>query len=162
MRAIIETGGKQFAVAADKKIRVPTLVGEPGDTITIDRVLYVSDHSGDGAIHIGAPSVGGASVTAEIVRHGRGKKIRVFKYKRRKRYRKMQGHRQNFTEILITGVAVDAEKATKTATTKSAAKPAAEKAASADVFTCGDCGKKYKTARGLSQHQATAHGDGEE
>lgn len=153
MRAIIETGGKQFAVAADKKIRVPTLVGEPGDTITIDRVLYVS---GDGAIHIGAPSVGGATVTAEIVRHGRGKKIRVFKYKRRKRYRKMQGHRQNFTELLITGVGVDPS------AKPTSAKPAAEKPASAGIFTCGECGKEYKTERGLSQHQAKAHGDGEE
>ena len=101
MRAIIETGGKQFKVAADTTIRVPSLAGEPGDTITLDRVLYAAD--GD-AVHIGTPVVAGASVEAEIVKHGRGRKIIVFKYKRRKRYRRKQGHRQNFTELRITDV----------------------------------------------------------
>ncbi len=103
MRAIIETGGKQFTVTPEDTIRVPTLEGEPGDEVTFDRVLYAADEE----IHVGSPAVAGASVTAEIVKHGRGKKIVVFKYKRRKRYSRKTGHRQNFTELRITGISVD-------------------------------------------------------
>ena len=111
MRAIIVTGGKQFAVAPEDTIRVPTLTGEAGETVTFDRVLYVSDPAAeDGGVKVGAPAVDGATVTGEIVKHGRAKKIIVFKFKRRKRYRKTQGHRQNFTEVRITDVSVPAEK----------------------------------------------------
>jgi large subunit ribosomal protein L21 len=87
VHAIIESGGKQFRVAPNDTIRVPSLSGEPGDTVTLDRVLYASD---GGGVHIGTPIVEGASVTAEIVKHGRGRKITVYKYKRRKRYRRKQ------------------------------------------------------------------------
>ena len=141
MRAIIQTGGKQFAVAPDKTIRVPSLAGEPGDTVTLDRVLYAAD---DQSVHVGAPAVAGATVTAEIVKHGRGKKITVFTYKRRKRTRRKIGHRQGFTELRITGVDLDASAA-----------------ASEGAYSCAECGKEYKTERGLAQHQAKAHGDGE-
>ena len=75
MRAIIETGGKQFAVAPNQTIRVPSMKGDPGDKVTFDRVLYAA--GGDG-VHVGAPHLAGASVTAEIVKHGRGPKITVF------------------------------------------------------------------------------------
>ena len=132
MRAIIETGGKQFAVAPNQTIRVPSLKGDPGDKITFDRVLYAA---GSSAIHLGAPHVQGAAVTAEIVKQGRGKKITVFKYKRRKRYSRKKGHRQGFTELRVTGVDVP-----ETA-----------------LFTCPDCGKEYKTERGLQQHVAREH-----
>lgn len=141
MRAIIETGGKQFTVAPEKTIRVPTLEGDPGDTVTFDRVLYVNSEAGDdGDVQVGAPGVAGAIVTAEIVKHGRGKKIIVFKYKRRKRYSRKKGHRQNFTELRITGVHVDDDEA------------------GAGEHTCAECGKEYKTERGLAQHRAKAHG----
>ena len=135
MRAIIETGGKQFTVAPDKRIRVPSLAGEPGDSVTFDRVLYTA---GDGDAQVGTPTVDGASVKAEILRHGRGKKIIVFKYKRRKRYSRKKGHRQNFTELRVTDVAVGES--------------------SGETFTCHECGKEYKTERGLAQHAAKAHG----
>lgn len=141
MRAIIETGGKQFTVAPNETIRVPSLTGEPGETITLDRVVYAAD---EGGIHVGTPVVEGAQVRAEIVKHGRGDKIVVFKFKRRKRYKKKQGHRQNFTELRITDVAVP---------TKSAA-TATE---SDETFVCQECGKEYKTERGLSQHLVKAH-----
>ena len=98
MRAIIETGGKQFHVAPDDTIRVPSLPGEPGESVTFDRVLYAAD---DGDVRFGTPKVEGARVTAEIVKHGRGKKITVFKLKRRKNYRRKQGHRQAYTEIRV-------------------------------------------------------------
>jgi large subunit ribosomal protein L21 len=135
MRAIIETGGKQFAVAPQKRIRVPSLVGEPGDTVTFDRVLYAAD---EGGVQVGAPVVEGARVTAEILRHGRGKKIIVFKYKRRKRYSRKTGHRQNFTELRVTDIAIGSEEETGS-------------------FVCEECGKEYKTERGLAQHRAKTH-----
>jgi large subunit ribosomal protein L21 len=139
MRAIIETGGKQFTVAPDKTIRVPTLAGEPGDEVTFDRVLYVAgdggDEEGESGVQIGAPFVQGGRVTAEIVRHGRAKKIIVFKYKRRKRYSRKKGHRQNFTELRVTDIAIG----------------------ESEGFACEECGKEYKTERGLAQHRAKAH-----
>ena len=143
MRAIIETGGKQFAVAPNQTIRVPSLAGDPGDEVTFERVLYAA---GDDAVHVGAPHVGGASVTAEIVKHGRGKKITVYTYKRRKRYSRKKGHRQGFTELRVTGVELDAKQARK-----------ADSEAEAAPFVCGECGKEYKTARGLEQHAAREH-----
>jgi large subunit ribosomal protein L21 len=135
MRAIIETGGKQFKVAPDKRIRVPSLAGEPGDTVTFDRVLYAA---GDDETWVGAPVVEGARVTAKILSHGRGKKIIVFKYKRRKRYSRKTGHRQNFTELRVTDIALGDE-------------------AEAGAFVCEECGKGYKTERGLAQHRAKTH-----
>ena len=101
MRAIIETGGKQFAVAPNQTIRVPSMKGEPGEKVTFDRVLYAAE--GDG-VHVGAPHLAGASVTAEIVKQGRGPKITVFKYKRRKRYSRKKGHRQQHTILRILAI----------------------------------------------------------
>jgi large subunit ribosomal protein L21 len=100
--AIIRTGGKQFRAEAGKTIRIPTLVGEAGSKVTFDDVILGSE--GD-KTHVGAPGVKGASVTAEIVKHGRGEKIVVFKHKRRKNYAKKQGHRQAFTEVRIKDIA---------------------------------------------------------
>ena len=149
MRAIIETGGKQFAVAPNQTIRVPSMKGDPGDKVTFERVLYAA---GPDAVHVGAPHVQGASVTAEIVKHGRGKKIVVFKYKRRKRYSRKKGHRQGFTELRVTGVDVGA--------VRKSGKPesAAASETSEDLFICDECGKEYKTERGLHQHAAQEHG----
>ncbi len=103
MYAVIKTGGKQFRAEPGKCIRVPSLAVEPGQTVTFDEVLLASN--GD-EVRVGAPSVDGASVTAEVVKHGRDKKVIVFKRKRRKGYRKKQGHRQGFTEIRIDEVRV--------------------------------------------------------
>lgn len=151
MRAIIETGGKQFAVAPNQTIRVPSMKGEPGDKVTFDRVLYAA--GGDG-VHLGAPHVAGASVSAEIVKQGRGPKITVFKYKRRKRYSRKKGHRQGFTELRVTGVDFDAAKKSEKPEKKATA-TAAE--AEVELFVCPDCGKEYKTERGLEQHVAREH-----
>jgi large subunit ribosomal protein L21 len=100
--AIIRTGGKQFRAEAGKTIRIPTLPGDAGSKITFDDVILGSD--GD-KTHVGAPAVKGAHVTAEIVKHGKGEKIVVFKQKRRKNYAKKQGHRQAFTEVRIKDIA---------------------------------------------------------
>ena len=103
MYAVFRTGGKQFRAEPGKKIRVPSLELEPGEAITFDEVLLASDGT---AIQVGAPMVEGASVKAEVVRHGRDKKIIVFKRKRRKNYRRKQGHRQGFTEVRVDEILV--------------------------------------------------------
>ncbi len=103
MYAVIRTGGKQYKVAAGGKLKVETLPVEVGSEVEIQDVLMVSD--GD-KISIGAPTVAGAVVKATVLSHGRGKKVIIFKMRRRKHYRKTQGHRQNYTEIRIDGITV--------------------------------------------------------
>jgi large subunit ribosomal protein L21 len=100
--AIIRTGGKQYRAEAGKTIRIPSLPGDAGAKVTFDDVILGSD--GDKR-HVGSPSLKGAHVTAEIVKHGKGEKIVVFKQKRRKNYAKKQGHRQAFTEVRIKDIA---------------------------------------------------------
>ena len=104
MYAVFETGGKQFRAETGVRLRIPTLEAEPGDSVTFDHVLVTGD--GEENVKVGAPTVDGASVKAEVIRHGRGDKIIVFKRKRRKGYRKKQGHRQDFTEIRVEEVAL--------------------------------------------------------
>ena len=99
--AIIRTGGKQFRVEPGKTIRIPTLAGEAGAQVEFNDVLLGSDGNN---VKTGVPSLSGARVTGEIVRHGRGDKIVVFKMKRRKNYAKKQGHRQGFTEVKINDI----------------------------------------------------------
>lgn len=103
MYAVFRTGGKQFRAEAGKKIRVPSLEVEPGDSVTFEDVLLASDGLD---VQVGLPMVEGAKVKAEVVRHGRDKKIIVFKRKRRKGYRRKQGHRQGFTEIRVDEILV--------------------------------------------------------
>jgi large subunit ribosomal protein L21 len=99
--AIIRTGGKQFRVEPGQKLRIHTLEAEPGASVEFNDVLLGAD--GDD-LKLGSPLLSGAKVTAEVVRHGRGEKIVVFKMKRRKNYAKKQGHRQGFTEIRINDI----------------------------------------------------------
>jgi large subunit ribosomal protein L21 len=98
MYAIIRTGGKQFRAEPGKTIKVPALNAEPGDTVTFDEVLLAGTDDG---VKIGVPTVAGAAVTGEVVKHGKTKKVIIFKWKRRKNYRRKQGHRQDFTEVRI-------------------------------------------------------------
>jgi large subunit ribosomal protein L21 len=97
MYAVIKTGGKQYKVAPEQTFRVEKLPGAVGDAIELDEVLLTS---GD-AVKIGMPRVEGAKVLGTIVAQGRGPKIVVFKLKRRKNYRRKQGHRQDYTEIRV-------------------------------------------------------------
>lgn len=101
MYAVIKSGGKQYRVAPGDQLRLETLEGEPGAVISFEQVLLVAN--GD-TIKVGAPTVDGGTVKAEIVAHGRGDKIRIIKHRRRKHYHKEQGHRQNFTEVKITEI----------------------------------------------------------
>jgi len=99
--AIFRAAGKQFRAENGVILKVPTLEGEPGSKVTFDEVLLSSDGE---KVHAGKGTVKGAKVTAQIVRHGKGKKIIVFRFKRRKNVRRKTGHRQGFTEIKITDV----------------------------------------------------------
>ena len=103
MYAIVEIAGQQFKVNKDQKIFVHRQEGETGDKLTFDRVYLVDD---DQDVKVGVPVVNGASVDASIISHVRGDKVLVFKKKRRKGYQKMNGHRQDFTQILIEDIAV--------------------------------------------------------
>jgi large subunit ribosomal protein L21 len=98
--AVIRTGGKQYRVSAGDLIQIEKIEGASGDKITFDEVLFL----GGDAPKFGAPLVEGAKVQAEIVRQARGEKIVVFKFKRRKKHRKKQGHRQSYTAVKITEV----------------------------------------------------------
>ena len=101
MYAVIKTGGKQYKVATGEKIKVEQIAADVGQEIVIDQVLAV----GNGAdIKVGTPLVLGATVTVTVISHGRGDKIRIFKMRRRKHYQKRQGHRQQFTELLIGAI----------------------------------------------------------
>lgn len=102
MYAVIKTGGKQYRVVPGEKLKVEKLVGDVGSDIVIDQVLMVAD--GDN-VTVGAPVVDGASVKATVVSHGRHDKVMIFKMRRRKHYRKTQGHRQDYTEIQIQQIA---------------------------------------------------------
>ena len=101
MYAVIQAGGKQYKVTPGEELQVEKLDGEAGDEVYFDTVLVVSK---DGELTVGMPVLENARVVAKITREGRGPKIVVFKYKRRKRYRKKQGHRQDFTAVRIIDI----------------------------------------------------------
>ncbi|MBN9160665.1 MAG: 50S ribosomal protein L21 [Myxococcales bacterium 68-20] len=101
MYAVIKTGGKQYRVAQGDRLRVEKLNGNVGDTVTLGEVLLVG--AGDG-VKVGAPLVGGAKVEAKIVAQDRSPKVIIFKFRRRKNYRRKSGHRQPFTALEITGI----------------------------------------------------------
>lgn len=110
MYAIFRTGDKQFRAEPGQTVRVPSLDADVGDTVTLEDVLVAS---GDDGVNVGAPTVAGASVKAEVIGHGRGEKIIVFKWKRRKNYRRKQGHRQGYTEIRIEEISLGKKKGRK-------------------------------------------------
>ena len=101
MYAVIKTGGKQYRVAAGEKLKIEQIPADIGAEIVLDQVLLVAD--GDN-LKMGRPLVAGAAVQAKVLTQGRHDKVRIFKMRRRKHYQKRQGHRQNFTEIEITGI----------------------------------------------------------
>ena len=118
MFAVIKTGGKQYRVAAEDKLQVGKVAGEPGDIITFGEVLVV----GGDTPTLGNPTVSGASVAAEVLEQGRGPKIIAFKKRRRKNSRRKRGHRQEFTLVRITEILTDGAKPSKKAAPKRAKK----------------------------------------
>ncbi len=101
MYAVIESGGKQHRVVEGETLKLEKIEAATGDTVEFDKVLMVG---GGDSIKIGTPVVAGCKVTAEVVAHGRHKKVKIIKFNRRKHYRRETGHRQWFTEVKITGI----------------------------------------------------------
>jgi len=108
MYAVIKTGGKQYRVVAGERLKVEKLVADVGATVTLDQVLMVADGA---ETTIGSPIIKGATVNATVLSHGRGDKVMIFKFRRRKHYRKTQGHRQSYTEIQISDINATAKPA---------------------------------------------------
>jgi large subunit ribosomal protein L21 len=132
MYAIVEIAGQQFKVSKDLKVYVHRLANEEGSKVSFDKVLLLDDN---GNITLGAPAIEGASVEAKVLQHLKGDKVIVFKKKRRKGFKKRNGHRQYLTQIVIEGIsttggkkAAKAEKATEPKAEKAAAEPKAPKA----------------------------------
>ena len=128
MYAVVNSGGKQYKVQQGQILRVEKISGDVGNPVTFDRVLMFSDGEN---ISIGQPALEDVAVAGHIVEQGKAKKIIVFKYKRRKRYRRTRGHRQVFTAVLIDSIKPKAKKSseTKDEPEAQAKKPGAEKAA---------------------------------
>jgi len=103
MYAVVRTGGMQFKVFPDETVRVPRLQAEEGQQVTIDEVLLYQD--GDHTV-VGSPTVAGARVIAQVMAHGKGHKVMVFKMKKRKGYHRTRGHRQDYTELLIKDISI--------------------------------------------------------
>jgi large subunit ribosomal protein L21 len=102
MYAVVKTGGKQYRVAPGDKLKVESLASDVGAQVVLDQVLMIG---GGSDVRVGAPTLGGATVMATVVSHGRHDKVKIFKMRRRKHYQKHQGHRQNYTELRIDTIA---------------------------------------------------------
>jgi large subunit ribosomal protein L21 len=151
MFAVIKTGGKQYRVAADDKLKVEKVAGEPGEIIQFGDVLVV----GGDSVTLGTPTIAGASVAAEVLDQGRGPKVIAFKKRRRKNSRRKRGHRQEFTLIRITEILTDGAKPTKTAAPKRERKPV-EAAAPADDETPAEGAKPKAKAKSKAKPAAKA------
>jgi large subunit ribosomal protein L21 len=101
MYAVIKTGGKQYRVSPGEKIKIEQIPADVGSQIVLDQVLMVAEGE---SVKVGNPLVDGAKVSATVLAHGRGQKVRIFKLRRRKHYQKTQGHRQNYTEIRVDAI----------------------------------------------------------
>lgn len=101
MYAVIQTGGKQYRVAEGDTLKIEKIVADAGATVELDKVLMIAD--GDN-VRVGQPFIEGGKITATVNAHGRGKKVMILKFRRRKHHMKHQGHRQWFTELTITGI----------------------------------------------------------
>ena len=139
MYAVIKTGGKQYRVAANDKILIEKLEGASGDHIHFDQVLMV----GSGAdVQIGAPLVAGATVVGEIEKQARGPHLIIFKKRRRKHYRRRNGHRQDLTSVTITEILVGGAKPTGKKAEKKVAAPVAAATGTDDISLIGGIGPK--------------------
>lgn len=101
MYAVVKTGGKQYRVSQGDRLKVESINAQAGEEVRLDSVLIMG--SGD-SVTVGTPTVANASVSAKVVTHGRGAKVKIIKFRRRKHHRKQAGHRQNYTELEITGI----------------------------------------------------------
>jgi large subunit ribosomal protein L21 len=151
MFAVIKTGGKQYRVAAEDRITVERLPGEPGDIVEIGEVLML----GGDSVVVGNPLVAGATVAGEVVKQSRGAKVIAFKKRRRKNSRRKRGHRQEFTVIRITEILTDGQKPTIPERTAEPEAPATE-AAAADTGEAATPGEAKPTKARTAKKPAKA------
>lgn len=151
MYAVIKTGGKQYKVAPGEILSVEKVTGEAGDQVVFEEVLLVGNDDG---VTLGDPLVGGAGVAADIVEQGRGRKIKIFKKKRRQGYRRTAGHRQHLTRVKITEILTDGKKPSKAA--KPAAKKADDKDKTAAAGAKADAGEAKAEAKAEAKSEAKA------
>ena len=128
MYAIVDIAGKQFKVEKDRFVYAPSLADEAGASVEFDRVLLIE---GDNGVEVGTPTVSGARVAGTILEHGRGDKVIVFKKKRRKGYKKKQGHRQGYSKIMIDDILLKGQQASQKTKKKEEPKPEAAPSATA-------------------------------
>jgi large subunit ribosomal protein L21 len=150
MFAVIRTGGKQYRVVAEDVLKVDKVKGEPGEIVEFPEVLVV----GGDNLAVGSPTVAGATVAAEVVEQGRGRKIIAFKKRRRKNSRRKRGHRQEFTLIRITEILTDGKKPSKEARPKAVPKPKPAEAAPASAADEPDTKAKKPAAKSKAKPKA--------
>ena len=151
MFAVIKTGGKQYRVAAEDVIKVEKVKGYPGEIIQFGEVLVV----GGDNVTLGAPTIAGASVAAEVLEQGRGPKVIAFKKRRRNNSRRRRGHRQEFTLIRVTEILTDGATPTKTARPKREPKPAAAEATAKATVPEESAAAEAKTAKAKTRPKAS-------
>jgi large subunit ribosomal protein L21 len=143
MFAVFKTGGKQYRVAAEDVLKVDRVKGEPGEIVEFGEVLVV----GGDSVTLGAPTVAGATVAAEVLDQGRGAKIIAFKKRRRKNSRRKRGHRQEFTLLRITEILTDGKKPNKTAPPRPKRAPAPKPQQAADEASAAAAGSEAATEK---------------
>jgi large subunit ribosomal protein L21 len=143
MFAVFKTGGKQYRVAAEDVLKVDRVKGEPGEIVEFGEVLVV----GGDSVMLGAPTVAGATVAAEVLDQGRGAKIIAFKKRRRKNSRRKRGHRQEFTLLRITEILTDGKKPSKTAPPRPKRVPAPKPEEAADEASATAAGSEAATEK---------------
>ena len=150
MFAVFKTGGKQYRVAAEDVLKVDKIKGEPGEIVEFGEVLAVGGES----VTLGAPTVAGATVAAEVLDQGRGGKIIAFKKRRRKNSRRKRGHRQEFTLLRITEILTDGQKASKTAPPRPKRVSAPKPAEATDTAAAEEATEKPSTASAKAKGRA--------
>jgi large subunit ribosomal protein L21 len=153
MYAVFSTGGKQYRATTGDIIKVEKLEAEKGATVELDQVLMVGEGED---VQVGTPYLVGGKVTARVVEHGRGDKIKIVKFKRRKHHMKRQGHRQYFTALEITDIAAKADKPVAKAKAEAPAKPAAESKPAVKKAAAKKTASKKKVAKKAAVKKADA------
>ena len=153
MYAVFSTGGKQYRASTGDIIKVEKLEAEKGSTVELDSVLMIGEGKD---VKVGTPYISGGKVTAKVIEHGRGEKIKIVKFKRRKQYMKKTGHRQYFTALEIIGIDTSAAKPKATEAKATQAKPAEDaKATPAKKATAKKAATKKATAKKTAAKKAT-------
>ncbi len=156
MYAIVDIAGKQFKVEKDRFVYAPSLAGETGASVEFDRVLLIEDDNG---VEVGTPTISAARVAGTILEHGRGDKVIVFKKKRRKGYKRKQGHRQGYSKIMIDDILLQGQKASKKTKKEEAPQADAPKAeAASQAETSGDDLKMINGVGPVFEEALNKHG----